>query len=82
MIAKVFSERLKALRATKNLSQKAVAEAIGVTDRNYRRYEAGEQDPATGVSIRLADLYDVSLDYLVGRTDDPHGGYSPKDGAP
>lgn len=77
MISKVFSERLKALRSEKNLSQKAVADEIGIVDRQYRRYEAGEQDPATSVTTQLADLYGVSLDYLVGRTDDPNGGYQP-----
>lgn len=62
----IFSKRLKALRIAAGISQKALAEQIGITDRNYRRYEAGTIDPATSITISLADYFDVSLDYLVG----------------
>lgn len=66
-----FSERLKALRITAGLSQEALALAVETSARNYRRYEAGVSNPALSFAVALADFFDVSLDYLVGRSDDP-----------
>lgn len=45
--------------------------ALGITDRGYRKYEAGDSEPTLSVIIALADYFDVSLDYLCGRSDDP-----------
>lgn len=66
-----ISERLKALRASEGLSQKAVADAIHIDERNYRRYENGETDPSVTNAAMIADYFGVSIDYLVGRTDKP-----------
>lgn len=66
-----FSERIVQLKLNKKLLQKDIANAIGITTRNYQRYEKGEQQPTLPVVIKLADYFDVSLDYLVGRSDDP-----------
>ena len=66
-----FGGRLREIRAGKHSTQKQVADAVGVTVRNYQRYEADEQRPAFEVLIALADFFDISLDYLVGRTDNP-----------
>lgn len=66
-----FGGHLREIRAGKHSTQKQVADAVGVTVRNYQRYEADEQRPAFEVLIALADFYDVSLDYLVGRSDNP-----------
>ena len=66
-----FPERLKELRSSKNLTQKQVYEAIGMSAIGYQRYEYGEREPAYQKLIALADYFDVSLDYLVGRSDDP-----------
>ena len=66
-----FSIRLKELRDARNLSQKAVAEAVGMAPMAYQRYEYGTREPAFNKLIALADYFDVSLDYLVGRSDDP-----------
>ena len=51
--------------------QKDIANASGVTVRNYQRYEKGEAQPTLPVLLKLADYFNVSLDYLVGRSDDP-----------
>jgi len=67
----IFAERLKSLRAKNNLLQKQIAELIEVSDRQYRNYEAGKIDPPASKIITLADYFNVSLDYLVGRTDNP-----------
>ena len=66
---KDFSEVLKELRAEKKVSQKALGELLGISDRNIRFYESGEHRPDFDGLLLLADYFDVSLDYLVGRTD-------------
>lgn len=66
-----FPERIIKIKTEKNLLQKDIAIAIGVSVRNYQRYEKGEQQPTLPVLIKIADYFDVSLDYLVGRSDDP-----------
>lgn len=66
-----FSERLIALRKKRNLTQKQVYEAVQMSAIGYQRYEYGEREPAYKNLIALADYFDVSLDYLVGRSDDP-----------
>jgi len=66
-----FSVRIRELRSTRNLSQKTVAKAIGMAPMAYQRYEYGTREPAFSKLLALADYFDVSLDYLVGRTDNP-----------
>jgi DNA-binding XRE family transcriptional regulator len=66
-----FSERLREIRASKKQTQKALAELLGVSERAYQHYEAGTREPNIASLIALADYFDVSLDYLVGRSDDP-----------
>lgn len=63
-------ERIRDLREQSGLSQKAVAEELSMQITQYRRYENGERKPAIDFLIQIADLYDVSLDYLVGREAD------------
>ena len=65
-----FSERVKELRKAKKMTQRQVADALGITERSYQRYEA-ENNPNTETLIRLADFFDVSTDYLLGRSDNP-----------
>lgn len=66
-----FSSRLRELRKAHQYTQKQTAIAIGTTEQNFQRYERGTQQPTLPVLIALADYFDVSLDYLVGRSDDP-----------
>ena len=66
-----FSERFKALRLERNLSQRQVANNTGLTDTTVQNYEYGVRKPTYDAFIAIADLFDVSLDYLAGRTDDP-----------
>lgn len=63
--------RLKALRLERHLQQSNVASIIGCGQPLYSRYERGEREIPLPALIALADFYDVSLDYLVGRSDDP-----------
>ena len=66
-----FSERIIQLKTERKLLQKDIASAINITVRNYQRYEKNEAQPTLPVLIALADYFDVSLDYLVGRSDNP-----------
>lgn len=64
-----FSERLIELRKANNLTQKQVYEGVGMSMLGYQRYEYGTREPSYQKLIALADFFDVSLDYLVGRSD-------------
>ena len=66
-----FPERLKTLRQGQNLSQIALAKKLNVSSRNYQRYEYGEIEAPMSIGVSLADFFNVSLDYLVGRSDNP-----------
>ncbi len=66
-----FPTRLRELRKGKNVSQTVLANNIGVVLKQVQRYEAGQNDPTLSVLLALADFFDVSLDYLVGRSNDP-----------
>ena len=61
-------ERLKLLRGKSQETQAQIASLLGVTERHYRLYEAGKVDPPTSKAVCLADHFDVSLDFLIGRT--------------
>ena len=66
-----FQTRLTNIRRSKGFTQKQVADGIGISEVGLQNYENGRRKPAFDVLISLANFYDVSLDYLVGRSDDP-----------
>lgn len=66
-----FSDRIIQLKNERKLLQKDIASSIGLSLRAYQYYEKGQKEPTLSVLLRLADYFDVSLDYLVGRSDDP-----------
>lgn len=66
-----FNEHLKNVRKYHNKTQKEVAVALGITERNYQTLEYGKSKPSFDTLISLAEYFEVSIDYLVGRTDDP-----------
>ena len=70
-----FSESLKRFRRDFSLTQKQVADSLDLQESAYQRYEHGKTLPSIAVVTKLADAYDVSMDYLTGRTSDPtfHG---------
>ena len=63
----LFSERLKTLRKEKKLTQKELAEQIGISQKSYSHWETGKNEPSFENLIKLADLLEVSLDWLFGR---------------
>ena len=66
-----FSDRLVLLRKQHNLTQKQLATEIHLSELAIQHYESQRRKPAFDILIALADFFDVSLDYLVGRSDDP-----------
>ena len=66
-----IGERLKALRLKHNVTQRQVSEAINVSSVSLQRFEYGTVRPSIDSLVALADYFNVSLDYLVGRSDDP-----------
>ena len=66
-----LNEALKRCRKEKKATQKQASLAAGVTESMYQFYEYGKSEPTASVLIALADFFDVSIDYLVGRSDDP-----------
>lgn len=66
-----IGEKLRALRIQKNVTQKEIATNINVSPISLQRFEYGTVRPSLDTLIALADYFNVSLDYLVGRSDDP-----------
>lgn len=66
-----FGERLKQLRTEKGLTQKEIAQFLGIATNAYQNYEYDKREMNITVLRTLADYFDVSIDYLVGRSDDP-----------
>lgn len=73
-----FYQRMKDLKEDADLTQKQVAEVIGVSVNHYGKYERGETDIPFEKAIALAEFYQVSLDYLAGRTNFKQGLQSPE----
>ena len=65
----MLHERLRALRLEKGLRQKDLLETLELSSARYSQYESGKRVPSLDQLMRIADFYDVTLDYLVGRTD-------------
>ena len=66
-----FTDKIKALRKDRNLTQKQLAAELGLNERNYQHYEAGTQKPSYDGIVNLAKFFQVSADYLLGLTDNP-----------
>lgn len=60
--------RIRDLREDKDLNQTQIALYLGMSQTGYSKYETGERDVPTTILIKLADYYDVSVDYILGRT--------------
>ncbi len=64
-------QRIRDLREDRDLKQRQVAEYLRCSQQVYSNYELGQRDIPTDVLIRLAELYNVSVDYLLGLTGNP-----------
>lgn len=65
--SKTIGKILKFLRKKTNLKQKTVAEMVGIAQQTYGGYESGRHEPSIEIMIRLADIYEVSMDFITGR---------------
>lgn len=63
-------QRIRDMREDRDLFQKDLAEYLGCTQVCYSHYEMGKRDIPTDVLLRLAEFYQTSTDYLLGRTDE------------
>ncbi len=66
---RVLAERLRACRKERGLTQAQIAVYCDITEKAYQNYELMTREPKLEILMRLADYYQVSLDYLTGRTD-------------
>lgn len=66
-----YYRRIRDLREDHDFTQREIAERLDMYQPQYFRYEQGYRDIPTDILIRLADIYQVSVDYLLGITDNP-----------
>lgn len=71
----MFNDRLKELRSERKISQAELAEMVCVSRNTISSIELGQSKPSFDTLIALADCFNVSLDYLVGRTEEETIGY-------
>ena len=64
--------RLKQIRKERGISQLKLAMDLNTNQNTISRYETGEREPGIRELIKIADYFDISIDYLLERTDDPH----------
>ena len=65
----ILGQRLKELRCEKHLTQREVAEALGLNSVTYLHYEKEQREPPLAVLASMAEYFGVSTDYLLGLTD-------------
>ncbi|MBQ8751918.1 MAG: helix-turn-helix transcriptional regulator [Clostridia bacterium] len=64
--------RLKEIRKSKGISQLRLAMDLNTNQNTISRYETGEREPGIVELIKIADYFNISIDYLLERTDNPH----------
>ena len=77
-----FANNLKNLRAMKCISQAKLADVFGFTQQAVGRWEQGQSTPDYNTLVKLSNFFNVSTDYLLGRSDSPTGSYSADIGSP
>ena len=70
---KIISERMRSLRESVKLSQMKLSKEFGISQSALARYETNDAMPPLELLLKYADYFDVSMDYIFGRTDDPRG---------
>ncbi len=66
-----FYKRIRDLREDNDKTQTEIADYLGMKQPQYYRYETGSRDIPSDILIKLADFYGVSVDYILGRTNNP-----------
>ena len=70
---KIISERMRSLRESLKLSQMKLSKEFGISQSALARYETNDAMPPLELLLKYADYFDVSMDYIFGRTNDPRG---------
>ena len=65
----VFRQRLQQLRERKRISRRVASELCGLASNAFHKYERGEQEPTLHSLTAIAEFFEVSIDYLAGRSD-------------
>lgn len=68
----VIGTRIKKLREESGLSQKELAEKLNIANSTLSQYETGQRVPSDDIKIKIADTFQTTIDYLLGRTDKPN----------
>lgn len=63
----MLPERLNLLRKSRGITAQQMADMLNIQIRGYRKYESGDSAPPLGTLVKIADILDVSTDYLLGR---------------
>lgn len=66
-----FGNRIKTLRSERKLTQKELADSLSLGESTISFYESDKREPDYDTLKKIADFFEVSVDYLMGRTDDP-----------
>ena len=64
--------KLREIRKSRNISQLKLAMDLNMSQNTISRYETGEREPGINELIKIADYFHISVDYLLGRTDNPN----------
>ncbi|WP_282937405.1 helix-turn-helix transcriptional regulator [Paenibacillus sp. RC67] len=67
-----YGERIASLREKHSLTQEGLSTKLGITRASLSHYENNRREPDYDTIVSIANLFNVSIDYLIGRTDDPH----------
>ena len=73
----ILGSNIKYLREENNLSQKELASILNIANSTLSQYESGDRVPSDDIKIKIANQFNVSLDYLLGRTSNPHKTLTP-----
>ena len=65
----ILAERLKQCRKEKGFTQREVAIYCDITEKTYQNYELMTREPKVEILLKIADVFEVSVDYLLGRTE-------------
>ena len=68
----MFANRLKEIRKSKSISQLKLAMDLNMNQNTISRYETGQREPSINELIKIADYFNVSVDYLLERTNNPN----------
>lgn len=66
---KIFQKRIKEMRMLCHLTQREMAEKLGISQPSYIRYENGSSEPTLENLVKIAEIFDVSTDFLLGKAE-------------